>query len=291
MGWPHPLLTDSGGFQVFSLADRRQVDADGVTFRSHLDGSTHRLTPERAIAIQENLGADIIMALDECPPPAERAAVEAAVRRTHAWAERCRAAQRRSDQSLFGIVQGGVFPDLREESAATLASLGFPGLAVGGLSVGESKPEMHAMLDLLGERLPADRPRYLMGVGTLEDFVEAVVRGMDFMDCVLPTRTARNHTALTPLGRLNLRNAAFADDRRPIDDRCACYTCRSFSRAYLRHLAAAGEMLAATLLTIHNLSAMMTLAAELRRAILSGTTTSFVDSFRASHRMHRPLEV
>ena len=291
MGWPHPLLTDSGGFQVFSLAERRQVDADGVTFRSHLDGSTHRLTPERAIAIQENLGADIIMALDECPPPADRAAVEAAVSRTHAWAERCRATQRRSDQALFGIVQGGVFPDLREESADYLSSLGFPGLAVGGLSVGESKPEMHAMLDLLGERLPGGRPRYLMGVGTLEDFVEAVVRGMDFMDCVLPTRTARNHTALTPLGRLNLRNAAFANDPRPIDDLCGCYTCRSFSRAYLRHLAAAGEMLAATLLTIHNLSAMMTLAAELRQAILSGTTTSFVDSFRAAHRMHRPLEV
>jgi len=291
MAWPHPLLTDSGGFQVFSLADRRQVDADGVTFSSHLDGSVHRLTPERAIAIQENLGADIIMALDECPPPSDRTAVEAAVGRTHAWAERCRAAQRRSDQALFGIVQGGVFPDLREQSAAFLASLDFPGLAIGGLSVGESKEETYAMLDLLDVRLPTDRPRYLMGVGTLEDFVEAVMRGVDFMDCVLPTRTARNHTALTPLGRLNIRNAAFAEDPRPIDDHCTCYTCRTFSRAYLRHLAGAGEILAATLLTIHNLAAMMTLSGDLRQAILSGEAQAFVDSFRASYRKHRPLEV
>ncbi len=291
MAWPHPLLTDSGGFQVFSLADRREVDDDGVTFHSHLDGTVHRLTPERAIAIQENLGADIIMALDECPPPTERPAVESAVRRTHAWAERCRAAQRRPDQSLFGIVQGGVFPDLRERSAAFLVSLEFPGLAIGGLSVGESKEEMYAMLDLLDSVMPVARPRYLMGVGTLEDFVEAVVRGVDFMDCVLPTRTARNHTALTPLGRLNVRNAVFADDPRPIDELCTCYTCRTFSRAYLRHLAGAGEMLAATLLTIHNLAAMMTLANGLRLAILSGETQSFVDSFRASYRKHRPLEV
>ena len=291
MGWPRPLLTDSGGYQVFSLADRRQIDADGVTFRSHLDGSSHRLTPERAVAIQENLGADIIMALDECPPPSDRATVETAVARTHAWAERCLKARRRPDQALFGIVQGGVFADLREQSASFLAGLDFPGLAIGGLSVGESKEEMYTVLDLLQERLPADRPRYLMGVGTLEDFVEAVVRGVDLMDCVLPTRMARNHAALTPLGRLNIRKAAYTEDGRPIDADCSCYTCRTFSRGYLRHLAGAGEMLAATLLTIHNLAAMMTMARDLRQAILEGRTQAFVAGFRGSFLKHRPLEV
>lgn len=291
MAWPHPILTDSGGFQVFSLADRRQVDADGVTFRSHLDGSEHRLTPEGAIAIQENLGADIVMALDECPPPSERTVVEAAVRRTHAWAERCRNAQRRADQALFGIVQGGIFPDLREQSAAFLSGLDFPGLAIGGLSVGEAKDEMYAVLDLLDDRLPKDRPRYLMGVGTLEDFVEAVMRGVDLMDCVLPTRMARNHSALTSLGRLNLRNAVYAEDERPIDPACSCYTCRTFTRAYLRHLTGAGEMLAATLLTIHNLTSLMAMAAALRASILAGTAQAFAASFRASFRRHRPIEV
>jgi queuine tRNA-ribosyltransferase len=291
MGWPHPLLTDSGGFQVFSLAERRQVDADGVTFRSHLDGSTHRLTPESAMAIQENLGADIVMALDECPPPSDRDTNEAALIRTHAWAERCLAAHRRQDQALFGIVQGGIFPDLRLRSAAAITAMGFPGIAIGGLSVGETKPEMYTILDELAEVLPEDRPRYLMGVGTLEDFVEAVVRGVDLMDCVLPTRMARNHAALTPLGRLNLRNAAYAEDPRPIDPACACYACRNFSRAYLRHLAAAGEILAATLLTIHNLSSLMVLAADLRQAIIDGRCQPFAAEFRASFQKHRPLEV
>ncbi|HET7009201.1 MAG TPA: tRNA guanosine(34) transglycosylase Tgt [Anaerolineales bacterium] len=291
IGWPRPILTDSGGFQVFSLAERRQVDADGVTFRSHLDGSTHRLTPESVIAIQENLGADIIMVLDECPPPGDRTVNEAAVTRTHAWAERCLAAHRRTDQALFGIVQGGIFPDLRERSAAVIAGLGFPGIAIGGLSVGESKRDMYAMLDLLSGQLPQDRPRYLMGVGTLEDFVEAVVRGMDFMDCVLPTRMARNHTALTPRGRVNVRNATYAEDQRPIDPDCACYACMHFSRAYLRHLASAGEILAATLLTIHNLTALMTLAAGLRQAILERRIQSFADGFRSTFQKHRPAEV
>jgi queuine tRNA-ribosyltransferase len=290
MGWSGPILTDSGGFQVFSLSDRRRVDPDGVTFRSHLDGSTHRFTPEVAVELQERLGADIIMALDECPPPHDRAAVERAVQRTHAWAERCLAAHTRPDQALFGIAQGGIFEDLRRQSIAFIRSLEFPGLAIGGLSVGESKSEMLAVLDAIEPELPEDRPRYLMGVGSLEDFVQAVRRGIDVMDCVFPTRLARNHAALTPLGRMNLRQAAYADDPLPIDPACACYTCRSFSRAYVRHLAVAGEMLAATLLTIHNLTALISLAGELRRAILERRSEALAESFLTAYRKHRPPE-
>ena len=290
MAWPHPILTDSGGFQVFSLAQTRQVDADGVTFRSHLDGSEHRLTPETSIAIQENLGADIIMALDECPDPHDRAYNEQALERTHAWAERSLQAKTRGDQALFGIVQGGIFPDLRERSARFVASLGFPGIAIGGLSVGETKAEMNAMLEVLDTLLPDDRPRYLMGVGSPEDLVEGVARGIDLFDCVLPTRMARNHSALTRLGRLNLRGAPYAEDRRPIDPACTCYTCQHFSRAYLRHLATAGEMLVATLLSIHNLHMLVALADDLRRSILAGRLPAFADEFRAAYRKHRPLE-
>lgn len=287
MGWPHPILTDSGGFQVFSLADRRKVDENGVTFRSHIDGSVHRLTPESAIAIQENLGADIVMALDECAPPYDRSYNEQALIRTHAWAARCLEAQRRSDQALFGIVQGGIFPDLRLRSAEYLASLPFPGLAIGGLSVGESKPEMHAALEIVAAVLPADRPRYLMGVGSPEDLVEGVLRGVDMFDCVLPTRLARNHAALTRRGRLNLRNAVFADDPRPIDEACGCFTCLHHSRAYLRHLIIAREMLPATLISIHNLFALQRLTFDLRNAILEGRLTAFAEAFRRSYRKHR----
>jgi queuine tRNA-ribosyltransferase len=287
MAWPNPILTDSGGFQVFSLADRRQVDADGVTFRSHLDGSDHRFTPEKAIAIQENLGADIIMALDECPEPYDRAYNEQALARTHNWAERSLKAQTRSDQALFGIVQGGVFPDLREQSAAYIASLGFPGVAIGGLSVGETKAEMLAMLEIVDGVLPLDRPRYLMGVGSPEDLVEAVLRGIDIFDCVLPTRMARNHAALTRRGRLNLRNAPYAKDPKPIEPDCSCYTCRTFSRAYLRHLIVAREMLAATLLSIHNLHTLITLVADLRQAVIEGHLESFAHEFRKAYRKHR----
>jgi len=291
MAWPHPILTDSGGYQVFSLADRRSIDPDGVTFRSHLDGSPQRFTPELVIAIQERLGADIIMAFDECPDPHDRRANERALARTHAWAERCHAAQTRSDQALFGILQGGVFPDLRLRSAEFIAGLGFPGIAIGGLSVGETKEEMFGVLDVLEPALPPDRPRYLMGVGSLEDFVQAVLRGIDLMDCVLPTRMARNHAALTPLGRLHLRNAAFAGDERPIDPACGCETCRTFSRGYLRHLIVAGEILAATLITIHNLWTLIDLARRLRAAILEGRVAAFAESFLASYRKHRPPEV
>jgi queuine tRNA-ribosyltransferase len=288
MGWPGPLLTDSGGFQVFSLAATREVDDDGVTFRSHLDGSVHRFTPEKSIALQELLGADIIMAFDECPPPQDRRTNEEALRRTHLWAERSLAARKREDQALFGILQGGIFHDLREQSARAITSLGTPGIAIGGLSVGETKAEMHGVLEALDPLLPDDRPRYLMGVGSPEDLVECVLRGIDLFDCVLPTRMARNHAALTRRGRLNLRAATYADDPRPLEPGCNCYTCQSFSRAYLRHLCVAEEMLAATLLSIHNIRLLLSLASDLRAAILEGRLEDFAEGFRAEYRKHRP---
>jgi queuine tRNA-ribosyltransferase len=276
MRWPHPILTDSGGFQVFSLAETRNVDADGVDFRSHLDGSLHRFTPEKVMAIQENLGADIVMAFDECPDPHDRAYNELALARTHAWAERCQVAQTRDDQALFGIVQGGVFPELRAQSAEFIASLDFPGNAIGGLSVGESKADMHAVLEVVDPILPDEKPRYLMGVGTPEDLVECVRRGVDLFDCVLPTRLGRNNSAfLRTGGRFNLKNAPFAAENAPIDAACACYTCANFSRAYLRHLIIAKEMLAATLLSIHNLHTLIHLAKDMRAAILEGQFESF----------------
>jgi len=270
MGWPKPILTDSGGYQVFSLRSIRAVDEEGITFKSHWDGSLHRLTPEKAVAIQENLGADIIMALDECPEPTEYEYNRVAMQRTHAWARRSKEAHRRSDQALFGIVQGGIFQDLREESAAWIGSLGFPGNAVGGLSVGESKPETYKVLDWMDSCLPEGRPRYLMGVGSPADLVEGVARGMDMFDCVLPTRLARHHAAILRHGRLNLLGADFARDPRPIDPTCACYTCANFSRAYVRHLIQSKEMLGATLLTIHNLSVIFNLVSEIREAISTG---------------------
>ncbi|MFC1878626.1 tRNA guanosine(34) transglycosylase Tgt [Chloroflexota bacterium] len=279
MNWPGPMLTDSGGFQVFSLEDIRKIDEDGVTFKSHIDGSEHRFTPERAIAIQENLGADIIMAFDECAPPYERETNLKATARTHAWAERCLAAKKRPDQALFGIVQGGVFADLREKSAEFIASLDFPGNAIGGLSVGESKEEMNAMLEVVDGVLPEEKPRYLMGVGTPGDLVDGVTRGVDIFDCVLPTRLARHNAAMTRTGRLNLSNAPFANDRRPIDEDCSCYTCRNFTRAYLHHLIRAREMLSATLLSIHNLHTLVALAGEMRKAIVAGTFDEFVVRF------------
>ncbi len=280
MGWPGPLLTDSGGFQVFSLSDTRKVDADGVTFKSHIDGSTHRFTPEKAIAIQENLGADIIMAFDECPEPYDRDYNEQALARTHAWAERCLQAKSRADQALFGIVQGGVFPDLRTQSAEFIASLGFPGHAIGGLAVGETKDEMSAAIELVNAILPEDKPRYLMGVGTPQDLVEAVRRGVDFFDCVMPTRMARNHSVFTRRGeRLNLKNAPYARDPGPIEEGCACYTCQNFTRAYLRHLIAAKEMLSATLLSIHNLHTLIQLTGEMREAVVEGRFDAFIQDF------------
>jgi queuine tRNA-ribosyltransferase len=281
MQWHNPMLTDSGGFQVFSLSKTRKIDDDGVTFKSHIDGSTHRFTPEKSISIQENLGADIIMAFDECSDPNDLAYSKIAMERTHRWAERSLKAKTRPDQALFGIVQGGVNPDLRAESARFIASLNTPGIAIGGLSVGETKQEMHDTLDVVTPLLPENKPRYLMGVGTPEDLINGIARGVDIFDCVLPTRLARHHSAFAPEGRLNMMNATFARDTRPIDETCDCYTCQTFTRAYIRHLIVAKELLAGTLLSIHNLRALIRLVAEIRSTIIEGTFESRVDGWLA----------
>jgi len=276
MQWPCPMLTDSGGFQVFSLSQTRKIDDDGVTFKSHIDGSTHRFTPEKSIAIQENLGADIIMAFDECSDPNDHAYTKLAMDRTHRWAERSIKAKTRDDQALFGIIQGGVQADLRAESANFISSLDTPGIAIGGLSVGETKDEMHSMLDVMQPLLPEDKPRYLMGVGTPEDLINGVLHGIDIFDCVLPTRLARHHSAFASDGRLNLMNASFARDEHPIDESCDCYTCRTFARAYLRHLIVAKELLAGTLISIHNLRALIRLMESIRGYIADGSFESRV---------------
>ena len=285
MGWERALLTDSGGFQVFSLQALRVVDDDGVTFRSHLDGSEHRFTPERVVEIQEQLGSDIAMVLDECANPQDYAYNVAALRRTHLWAERCLRAHTRPDQALYGIVQGGIFEDLRTESAQVLARLDFPGYAIGGLSVGESKAEMYRILDLVAPLLPTARPRYLMGVGSPEDLLEGVARGIDIFDCVLPTRLARNGAVFTPDGRLNLRNAAYAEDPRPIQGGCACYTCQNFSRAYLRHLVMAREILGLHLNTIHNVHFLLQLMRDIRQAVLEGRFLALKETFLGRYRV------
>ena len=267
-GWDGPFLTDSGGYQVFSLAALRKLDEEGVRFQSHIDGTAHLLSPERSMEIQQNLGADIAMAFDECPPgDAPREAVREATDRTTRWARRSRAAHRREGQSLFGIVQGGVHLDLRETSARELLDLDFPGYAVGGLSVGEAKPGRDRVLEHLDPILPAEKPRYLMGVGTPEDLVDSVARGIDMFDCVLPTRNARNGQLFTRRGRISIRNARFRDDPRPPDPDCPCPTCRTASRAYLRHLHQAGEMTAATLMTVHNLFYYLDMMKAMRQSI------------------------
>ena len=288
MRWPNPMLTDSGGFQVFSLAEMRKVDDEGVTFKSHIDGSMHRLTPEKSIEIQQKLGADIMMAFDECAPPYERDYIERAMHRTHVWAERCLAAKTRPDQALFGIVQGGIFPDLRRQSAEVIAGMGFPGHAIGGLSVGETKTEMNEMLEVVNAVLPEDRPRYLMGVGSPEDLINGIQRGVDIFDCVLPTRLARHQAAMTRTGRINLMNAVHNRDSRPIDETCGCYTCRQFTRAYLRHLIVAKEMLAGTLISIHNLFTLLELVRDARKAILAGTFDAFAADFLAHYPSGQP---
>lgn len=282
MQWHKPMLTDSGGFQVFSLSNTRKIDEDGATFKSHIDGSTKRLTPEISIDIQEKLGADIIMAFDECADPNNRTYIEKAMERTHRWAQRCLEAKKREDQALFGIVQGGVFDDLRAESARTISSMGFPGHAIGGLSVGETKTDMYRSIDVVNAILPENKPRYLMGVGTPEDLIEGVLRGVDIFDCVLPTRLARHNSAMTMSGRLNMMNKQYAEDSLPIDETCSCYTCRTFSRAYLRHLIVAKELLAGTLLSIHNLHTLLQLGRDLRQAIIEGRLQSFADQAMAN---------
>lgn len=288
MQWPGPMLTDSGGFQVFSLAQIRKIDEDGVTFKSHIDGSMKRLSPEISMSIQENLGADIIMAFDECSDPTTPEVSRAAMDRTHAWLLRCIEAKKRPDQALFGIVQGGVDPLLREISAKFVGALGLPGIAIGGLSVGENKRDMYRTLDIVSDILPEDKPRYLMGVGTTQDLIEGVKRGVDIFDCVLPTRLARHNTAMTRFSRLNLQNALYTQDPNPIDPQCSCYTCQNFTRAYLRHLINAKEMLAATLLSIHNLHTLINLAREMRLAIIDGTFEEYAEN--ALRKIHQNLK-
>ncbi len=283
MNWPLPILTDSGGFQVMSLAKLRKLDEDGVTFQSHIDGSEHRLTPESAVDIQRRLGADIAMVLDECTAwPVEEAEAAKSMRLSMRWAERSKAAfAARSGAGLFGIVQGSVYPALREESAAALSAIGFDGYAIGGLAVGEGQARMFEVAGATVPHLPADRPRYLMGVGRLADILGAVGGGIDMFDCVLPTRSGRTGQAFTRRGTVNIRNARHADDARPLDDACGCPACARFSRAYLHHLAKADEMLGAMLLTWHNLHYYQDLMAALRAAITEARLAAFTTRFTA----------
>ena len=287
MAWDGPILTDSGGFQVFSLAHLRRVDEDGVTFASHIDGAPHRLTPETAVEIQEQLGSDIAMAFDQLVEPSlAQSEVADAMERTHRWAERSLAAHNRSDQALFGIVQGGVDRDLRRRSAAAIAGLPFDGIAIGGLSVGESKDEMRATMAVVAEALGDDlRPRYLMGVGSPLDFFAAVEHGVDLFDCVLPTRVARTGQLWTSQGRLNIRNSRFQDDPDPVDPECRCETCRTFSRAYLAHLFRAEELLAYRLATVHNLTYTLDLMRGIRAALADGSFASLRDTVQARYGM------
>ena len=279
MGWDGPILTDSGGFQVFSLTEINRIDDEGVTFRSHLDGSMHRLDPARSMAIQQNLGADIIMAFDQCPPPEDRAEVEAAVARTHRWLEQCRQAHPNDDeQALFGIVQGGIFPDLREKSAGFVSGMDLKGYAIGGLAVGESKEQMYATLDDTLPCLPANRPRYLMGVGEPDDLVEGILRGVDIFDCVIPTRLARHGAAFTRQGRINLRNAQYKFDESPMDPALSNYASR-FSRSYLRHLVVAKELLAHYLISLHNIDFLVRHVQHMRSAILEGRLQQYAAQF------------
>jgi queuine tRNA-ribosyltransferase len=286
MAWEGPILTDSGGFQVFSMGDLREIDDDGVTFRSHIDGSQHRLTPEKSIAVQEELGADFVVALDVCPPyPSDYEHNCVALERTHRWAERCLKVHSRSDQMMLGVVQGGTYTDLREEAARCMASLDFPAYAIGGLSVGEPKKLMHSMLDVTIPLLPEDKPRHLLGVGSPEDLFECVARGIDIFDCALPTRVARNGTLFTREGRLNIRNAQYREDPSPVEERCSCYTCRTFSRGYLRHLVIGREILGLHLATLHNLRFMFDAMVEIREAILEGRFADLKEEFLARYQV------
>jgi queuine tRNA-ribosyltransferase len=268
MGWKRPILTDSGGYQVFSLGALRKITEEGVRFQSHLDGSSHLLTPEKVVEIQEALGSDIAMVLDECiPHPSSRDYAGSSTERTMRWAERSLKARAKNDMALFAIVQGGMYEDLRRECARALTGLPFDGYAAGGLGVGEGEAALRAMSEFTAALLPEDRPRYLMGVGRPEDLISAVRAGYDLFDCVLPTRNARNGTLFTAAGKMNIRRAEYINDRRPADESCECYACRNFSRAYLRHLHQAGEILAAHLMTLHNLAFYHRLMESLRNAI------------------------
>ncbi|MCE7938464.1 tRNA guanosine(34) transglycosylase Tgt [bacterium] len=293
-GWDGPLMTDSGGFQIFSLQGASRVDDDGVTFKSHVDGSMHRFTPESVVALQQTLGADLVMPLDVCtghPAPRARAAHD--MRVTLRWAERARRSHTRPDQWLYGIVQGSVYADLRAESARSTAQLGFPAYAIGGVSVGESKPEMLAAVEAAVPHLPPHAPRHLLGVGHPEDIVEGVARGIDTFDCVMPTRVARTAAALTMDGRINLRNASHVADLRPLDPACGCYACQRFSRGAIRHLFMAGEMLGPHLLTLHNVHFTLDLLRRIRAALESGTFGGFRRDFlaRYAHGAYAPARI
>jgi queuine tRNA-ribosyltransferase len=285
MNWDGGILTDSGGFQVFSLGELRKITEEGVAFRSHLDGSRQFLSPEKSMEVQMALGSDIAMAFDECTPyPADYEYACSSMRLTTRWARRCLAAHTREDQSLFGIVQGGMYKDLRQESAESLVEMDFPGYAIGGLSVGEPKPLMYELLAHTTPFLPRDKARYLMGVGTPDCLVEGVALGVDMFDCVFPTRVARNGTAITSQGRVVIRNAAYTEDFTPLDPDCDCYTCRNYSRAYLRHLIRCDEIFGLRLMSLHNLHYLIRLVREIRTAILEDRYAKFQQNFRAVFR-------
>lgn len=281
MHWDKPILTDSGGFQVFSLGPLRKISEEGVEFRSHLDGSKHFLTPEKAMEIQNALGSDIMMAFDECAPyPASREYVKNSLERTTRWLERCKEAHKNPEkQALFGIIQGGMYKDLREQSAKEITAIDLPGYAIGGLSVGEPKPMMYDILEHTTPFMPVDKPRYLMGVGSPDDLIEGVIRGVDMFDCVLPTRIARNGTAMTSQGKVVVRNATYAEDFTPLDPECDCYTCRNYTKAYIRHLIKTNEMLGARLITTHNLHFLLKLMENIRQAIRKDRLLDFREEF------------
>lgn len=289
MNWDKPILTDSGGFQVFSLGPLRKISEEGVEFRSHHDGSKHFLSPEKAIEIQNALGSDIIMAFDECAPyPADRQYVKNSLERTTRWLERCKEAHKNTEnQALFGIVQGGMYKDLREQSAREITSIDLPGYAIGGLSVGEPKDIMYEVLEYTTPLLPEDKPRYLMGVGSPDDLIEGVIRGIDMFDCVLPTRIARNGTAMTSQGKVVVRNASYAEDFTALDPECNCYTCRNYSKAYIRHLVKTNEILGARLITNHNLHFLLNLMKDVRQAIMEDRLMDFRNEFFEKYYGHR----
>lgn len=290
MNWKNPILTDSGGFQVFSLSDLREIKEEGVYFRNHLNGDKLFLSPEKSIEIQNALGADIIMAFDECPPyPATYEYMKQSVERTSRWAERCLKAHKNvNKQGLFGIVQGGAYEELRKQSAQDLVSLDFPGYAIGGLSVGEPKEVMYRMLEYTTPLLPADKPRYLMGVGSPDSLIDGVIRGIDMFDCVLPTRIARNGTCMTSEGRLVIRNAKYARDFRPIDENCGCKVCKTYTRAYIRHLIKANETFGFRLTTYHNLYFLLNLMRQIREAIFNDNLLTFREEFFERYGFNRP---
>ncbi|WAW15495.1 tRNA guanosine(34) transglycosylase Tgt [Peptostreptococcus equinus] len=281
MHWDRPILTDSGGFQVFSLGPLRKITEEGVEFRSHHDGSKHFLSPEKAMEIQNSLGSDIMMAFDECAPyPADRKYVKDSLERTTRWLERCKEAHKNTEkQALFGIVQGGMYRDLREQSAKEITNIDLPGYAIGGLSVGEPKEMMYEVLDYTVPLLPEDKPRYLMGVGSPDDLIEGVLRGIDMFDCVLPTRIARNGTAMTSQGKIVVRNASYAEDFTKLDPECDCYTCQNYTKAYIRHLVKTNEILGARLITNHNLRFLLKLMKDVRQAIMDDRLMDFRNEF------------